>query len=612
MSKKHVHAATNVSVLQKTKVKRVLGLWDLFAIGYGDLGSSIYYALGITALYALGATPLALLIAGVVFICTALSYAELSSIYHESGGSASYARHAFNDLISFIAGWGLLLDYVVTIAISAFAIAPYLAVFYAPLSTPKWHISISCVTILVLYCINVFGVKRSTRTSLLLALVAIFTQVLVIIIGSILLLNLPKVFDHMRIGVQNVDWSPSWPGFMHGVAMAMVAYTGIESIAQLGSESTKPQKNVPRAIFINMFALIIIYIGISTVGLSAVSSQALGTTYINDPLAGIAQALPFGKTWLPSWIGLLAAILLIVASNAGLMGSSRLAYSMGEFYQLPRFFSLIHPKFRTPHISLLIFALLAIAILIISRGQLSFLADVYNFGAMIAFFSTNLALLALRIKMPLMHRPYKTPFNLRICGRELPITAMIGCLATLSVWLLVVTMKPTGRYVGLAWMAVGIGIFLAYRRTKGLAAKGSLVVQKVKAPKFEPFDIQNILVPIQNGKDSSIVQLACELAKFHKANVTILHIIEVPLTVPIDAGLPLRTSNAGLLLQQAEAVARDIDVPVETILLRGRSFQETMVNVTMDKKYDLLIMGWKWGHEKIMRDCPCRIWLCAN
>src|SRR5271169_5552214 len=156
-----------ISQIDKGSLKRVLGITDLFAVGYGDLGSSIFYALGITALFALGATPLALLMAGVVFVCTALSYAELTSAFHESGGSASFARHAFNDLISFIAGWGLLLDYIVTIAISAFAVGPYLAYFFGDLHKTPVQIVFCLALILILLAMNVIGVKQSTRISLI-------------------------------------------------------------------------------------------------------------------------------------------------------------------------------------------------------------------------------------------------------------------------------------------------------------------------------------------------------------------------------------------------------------------------------------------------------------
>src|SRR5690606_35888965 len=124
------------------------------------------------------------------------------------------------------------------------------------------------------------------------------------------------VIHHIRVGVPNVDWSPSWGDFWKGTAMAMVAYTGIESIAQLGAEAKRPAKTVPRAVVLTMFVLLFMYIGISIVALSAIAPKVLGTKYLEDPLAGVVQALPFGSAVLAPWIGLLAAILLFVASNA--------------------------------------------------------------------------------------------------------------------------------------------------------------------------------------------------------------------------------------------------------------------------------------------------------
>ena len=471
---KRKESVTEIARIDKGSIKRVLGLGDLFAIGYGDLGSSIYYALGITALYALGATPIALALAGFVFICTALSYAELSAMYPESGGSASFARHAFNDTASFIAGWGLLLDYIVTIAISAFAISPYLAIFFNPLKSTNVQISFTIGVIAVLYIVNFFGVRRSTRISFGLAGLAILTQIVIIVMGIVLLLDLPRVLHQFKIGVPGVDWSPSWPDFMRGVAMAMVAFTGIESIAQLGSESRQPKKDIPRAIFLNIIALIVLYLGIAIVALSALTPQELGHQFADDPIAGIVQAFPIGGAFFGHWVGLVAAILLFVAANAGLIGSSRLAYNMGEYYQLPQFFSTLHSRFHTPAIAMAFFAILACILIILSQGQLAYLADLYNFGAMVAFFSTNMSLLVLRMKKPNEPRPFRIPFHIRFRGADLPISAIFGALATLGVWILIVVTKPHGRYLGSAWMIFGVVVFFLYRYKKNLSTTGGL------------------------------------------------------------------------------------------------------------------------------------------
>lgn len=420
-----------IAHLKKDEFKRSLGIFDLFAVGYGDLGSSIYYALGVTAYFALGATPIAMAIAGLVFVCTSLTYAEMTAATKATGGAASFAREAFNDLISFIAGWGLLLDYIVTIAISIFSIAPYLAFWHKAFTIPSFHLGFSVSLVAILLLLNVSGSKHSTRTSLVLTSFALCTQFVIILLAVFTLDDFTQVFEHLRIGVKNVKWSPNWGDFLKGTAMAMVAYTGIESIAQLGSETRKPIKTLPRAVMGVMSVLIAMYLGISIVGLAAMTPKALGTTYLQDPLAGIAASLPFGSHFMGPWVGLLAAMLLFVAGNAGLLGASRLAFNMGEYYQLPRMFHKTHPRFKTPHFSLMIFALLASLVILASRGSLHFLADLYNFGAMLAFFSAHISLIAFRIKHPNLNRPFRAPLNIHFGSVSLPLTAIVGGLATL-------------------------------------------------------------------------------------------------------------------------------------------------------------------------------------
>ncbi len=613
----------SISQLDKGPLKRVLEVKDLFAIGFGDLGSSIYYALGITAFFALGATPIALALAGLVFVCTALTYAEMSSALPESGGSASFARHAFNDLISFIAGWGLLLDYILTIAISAFAVAPYLAFLTQSLKVTSIQIGFTIGLIVILFFINARGVKHSTRISWVLTLFTLVTQFGIIVIGLIWALNLETLIDHLRINVANASWSPTWPEFWKGTAMAMVAYTGIESIAQLSAEAKSPSKTVPRAVIYVIFVLMATYIGIAMVALSTVPIHELGTTYEQDPIAGIVHYMPVGKAFLGPWVGILAAILLFVASNAGLMGASRLAFNMGEYYQLPRFFYQIHPRFRTPMISLGFFAVLAIGVILLSRGKLSFLADLYNFGAMIAFFSAHVSLIVLRIKKPELLRPFRAPLNIKIRGHKIPLTAIVGALSTFAVRCLIVITKPDGRYLGLTWMTIGIVMYFIYRRKKKFIATGQLTIEKVKVPDFKALAIQKILVPIKNIGATETLQMACEIAKLHQAKLVILHVIEVPFSVPLDSPLPYRENIGQALLQRMEAIAREYNIEIEVEMIHSRSVVESILEIAKEQKADLIVLGTMKSKneiyrgvgpvaEPILRSSLCRVWVCAQ
>ena len=605
--------------IDKGAMRRTLGIRELFAIGYGDLGSSIYYALGITALYALGATPIALALAGLVFSCTALTYAEMSSMRGEGGGSASYSRLAFNDLVSFVAGWGLLLDFIVTIAISSFAVAPYLSYFFPILKDPVWKVGFTLFVIGGICAMNIRGVKHSVRLSSILTILTVVTQVIIVLIGLYTLVHFPDLIKGLRIGIENSSLSPSWPDFWKGCAMAMVAYTGIESMTQLASEAKKPAKTVPRAIMLAMGTLVAMYLGISVVALSAVTPQELSTTFIDDPIAGIVSAMPFGGKVLAPWVGLLGAIILFVAANAGLIGASRLSFNMGEHYQLPRFVHRLHPRFKTPAVSLSIFAVLAGVIVVISRGQLSFLADLYNFGAMLAFSSAHLSLLMLRIKQPKAKRPFKVPFNLRFGKFQLPITALVGFMVTFSVWILVIVTKPEGRILGGLWIILGLSMYFSLRKKHKIKPTGQVQIEKVQLPEFKPVTIKKILVPIRGGMGSDIVQAACQLAKIHKAKIVAATVVEIPFTLGLDAPLSRRTKSLELVLKKAQAIGREFGVAMELELLRARSASKAILELIDEQKFDLVILGAGPASkpvstviEDVLKNAHARVWVLSQ
>lgn len=612
-----------IARFEKEGLLRRLGVADLFAISYGDLGSSIFYALGITAFFALGAAPISLLLAGVVFICTCLTYAEMTAALKGTGGSANFARVAFNDLISFTAGWGLLLDFIVTIAISIFSISSYLTFLYAGLAATSMQIGFSIGLIGILFLMNFFGAHQSSRISIYLTAFALFTQGVILIIGFFSGLDIAAVFSHMKINAGQI-WSPSWGDFWKGTAMAMVAYTGIETIAALGGEAKNPVKTLPKAIMTVMAVLVFTYMAIAIVGLGLLTPQQLGGEYLNNPIAGIVAHLPVGSRLLGPWVGILAAALLFVAGNAGLLGASRLAFNMGEFYQLPAFFSRINKRYRTPTLSLAIFALFASLVILASRGNLHFLADLYNFGAMLAFFSAHVSLIALRIKQPNLERPFRAPLNIRISKTvTIPLTAVIGALATLGVWILVVITKPGGRYLGICWMLLGIGMYLLYRRKKKMAPAGQVQIEKINIAQYKPFEPKNILVTTKISNHTETVQFAAEIAKLHHAKLTAIYLIRVPYSLPLEAPLPYREVVAESILQRAEAIGHEFGVDIETKVLRCRHFDESILQYIDLQKFDLLVLSSKKTEEKpeagldavterILKQSPCRVFITSS
>ncbi|MBI4356103.1 MAG: amino acid permease, partial [Candidatus Omnitrophica bacterium] len=555
-----------------------------------------------------------------------LTYAELAAAMPEAGGSSSFARHAFNDMISFVAGWALLMDYIVTIAISAYTIGPYLGTFFPVLKTAAGNIPFALAIIGVLLLLNLVGIKESTRISLLLCIFDIVTQLAIITLGAALLLNLPHLVEQMRIGVPNVDWSPTWPQFWKGVGMAMVAYIGIESMSQLAGETRHPGKVVPRAMLLAMMTLFLTYFGISTVALSVLSPHELATTYLEDPLAGIAQAMPYYGHFLGKWVGVLGGTILFIAANAGLIGASRLTFSMGEYFQLPRIFYRIHPRFKTPYVSLIFFAGLAAAVILVAR-KLTFLADLYNFGAMLAFALAHLSLLGLRWRRPELPRPFKVRGNLRLGKIELPVTAILGLLGTVAVWIDVILTKPAGRNLGFLWLGVGLTLYLTYRRQQRLPAAGHVEIERLQVPEFAKIPIRKILVPTRGGPQTEAVQFAAQIAKLHNAALTTLYVIEIPATLPLDTFFPEKLAEADSVLARAQAVGREYEIPIETKVLQSRFAGETILDVARQEGADLIILGSTARSsgptaqarpllggtiEHVIKNSPCRVWVCQT
>src|SRR4051812_3374320 len=245
-------------------LRRSVGVPGLFATAYGNVGSSIYYALGLVAAHALGLTPLVFMLAGGLFALTAKTYAEGAAMFPEAGGSSSFARHAFDELVSFFAGWALTLDYIITIAISAFFVPHYLGAFWPALNHNPGDILGGIVTIALLASLNVRGLGESAKLNLLLAVVDLATQVLIVALGLVVVFNPGLLVDQVHLGA-----APTWSQLIFALSVAMVAYTGIETVSNMAEEARDPGRDVPKAVNLVLIAVLAVYAGISVVALSA-------------------------------------------------------------------------------------------------------------------------------------------------------------------------------------------------------------------------------------------------------------------------------------------------------------------------------------------------------
>jgi APA family basic amino acid/polyamine antiporter len=449
--------------IKRFRLRRVLGIPAVFSAGYGNVGSSIYYALGIVALVAMGATPVVLGIAGILFIFTALTYAEGTAAFPEAGGSASFARHAFGDTAGFIAGWALMLSYIVTISISAFTIPPYLGFFWEPFkASPVIGTFTSIGIVFFLMLLNVVGIRETSFVNVGATVLDILTQVSLVVIGFVLLFNPAVVFRRI------IDNWPTMDNFVIGIALATIAYTGIETMSQMAEETKRPETSVPRALVMMIVAVLVIFAGISLVSLSAMPVEELASEWARDPVAGIAFYIPLEiiRVILKPLIAVLAGTILLIATNAGLIGISRLAFSQGTHKLVPPALSRVHTRFKTPYISIIVFSLIAIVILVpgfFAADVFANMGALYAVGSLLAFMFSHASIIGLRIRKPEIPRPFKLGWNIRIKGRELPVSALLGLAATTAIWCLILVTEAYSRWVGLGWMVLGLIIFFIYR-----------------------------------------------------------------------------------------------------------------------------------------------------
>ncbi|HTN25320.1 MAG TPA: universal stress protein [Solirubrobacteraceae bacterium] len=544
-------------------LQRVLGVNALFATAYGNVGSSIYYALGLVAGLALGLTPVVFVITGIFFFCTAATYAEATAMFPEAGGSSSFARHAFNEFVSFFAAWAQMLNYVITVAISAFFVPHYIGgLFWDPLRSAPGDVVFAAGVIVLLSVINVVGVKESAGLNIVLAVVDFFTQLLMVIVGAVLVFSPQTLADNIHLGV-----APTWRDFLVAIPLGMIAYTGIETISNMAEEAKDEAVTIPKAIARVRTAVYAIYFTLPAIALSALPvtfnaqtgeyQTLLGVTeenggYAGDPILGVVKQLHLGFFQQPAelYVGLLAATILLIATNAGIIGVSRLVYSMGIHRQVPDRMRQLHPKYGTPWIGILVFGVVAVITLL--PGQAEFLGNMYAFGAMLSFTIAHAAVIRMRVKHPDAKRPYRMPGNITFGGRDIPGFAVFGGIATALSFLVVTALHPEVAVAGVVWLSLGIGVYVFYRRRHGLdlVTTAKIVVpQPVTATEAE---YQSVLLALEVDHFApQIVATAQKLAARGGRGIYVIVLITVPQSSPIDAELPEREAAAASVIEHA-------------------------------------------------------------
>ena len=611
-------------------LQRVLDAPALFSVAYGEIASSIYIALGIIALHALGLTPEVLAVVGALFLIVSLSYAEGTAAIPETGGAATFVRRAFNDLAGFLTGWALFLDYLIVIALSAFFLPHYLGAAFKVGALGR-HPSDLIVAVAVIVGVSAIRlVRRSAfyRYGIVVALLDLVTQLGLVALGFAFLFS----GDALTRGV-SIGSSPSWYDIAFALPLAMLAYTGLETVANLAEEAREPGRDLPRSLFSAIGLVVLIYVAIGLVALSAFPAEngttELGTRWLHAPLIGIVAALQGHVpgdlvTALRMYVGLTGAVILLVAITTSISGFTRLAHSLGEHGQLPRAFGRLNRRTLVPPEAIVAAAVISIALLLITSlltDTVVFLASLFSFGVLSAFTAAQLAVIMLRFTEPELKRPYRVPGGIRIRGVQVPLPSIIGAAGTFAIFIVALVTHSGARYGGPIWLIAGLVVYGLVRRERG---EGML--ERVEAPELEGLpetEFHSILVPMKLGLiGEEMIATAVKLAQERGAEVEALHVIRVPLDTAIDAELDIEEERAAASLAEAQLLGADHGVQVHGETVRARSIGEAIVTEAERSGADLIVLGSapRWRRqskffsptvEYVLRKAPCEVLVVA-
>jgi basic amino acid/polyamine antiporter, APA family len=571
--------------------RRGLGQPALFAIIYTSVASAIYFSLGVVAQRALGLTPVVYLLAGVFFVLASMTYVEGASLHQDRGGATVFARYAFNELVSFVAGWMVLLDYIILIAVTSFSATNYLAAFYEPLGRGTGEVLLCFGIILYVAIRNIRGFSK-TRVNRIAALVIadIGLQVLVIVLGLAAFFHLDTITDTIHFGT-----TPTWGNTVFALGVATVVFTGLESASGLSGEVAVGRRGLKRLVGAAALVVMVVYTGIALVAITALpvvgNATSLGRNFLDAPMIGIAES--FNANWLADTlkyvIAAVAAVTLIAAANSAMMGLSRLAYSLSTNRQIPSAVGRLHPTRATPYIVIAIAAVLAGALTV--PQDLELMVGIFAFGSLVGLTIAHLSLVVLRFKEPAARRPYRIPLSVRFRGADLPVPAVLGALLSAAAWVGLVATHEGARWVGTGWLVGGLTLYLVYRTSEGKSVlKRVTVPEEALRRERREAEYGSILVPLMGTPlDDDIVQTAGRLAaeedaeSFEEdkgATIEALWVFEVPMSLPIDAALPeAQLKQARAALARAKAVGEEYEgVEVATATVRARRAGQAIVD----------------------------------
>jgi APA family basic amino acid/polyamine antiporter len=611
--------------------ERVLDAPALFAVAYGEIASSLYIALGIVAAAALGLTPLVLLLTGALFLVVSLSYAEGTAALPEAGGAATFVRRAFNDLAGFVTGWALFLDFLIVLALSALFAPHYVA---AAISTPTlrddpWDALIASALIALIAGVRVARRTKLHAGALVVAVLDLVVQGVLVVLGLAVLLSPETLADGLGF-----ERGQDWGDLAFALPLAMLAYTGLETVANLAEEAREPGRTLPRSLFSAIGLVVLVTVLIAGIGLSAFpvsgGETALGEEWLEAPLVGVAAAfegsLPdLVVDGLRIAVGISGALILVGAATTSFSGITRLTYSLAAHGSLPREFARFERRALVSSEAILIAAALAIGLIVLTEvaagGDPGFLAAIYSFGVLVAFTAAQLAVIWLRVREPELERPFRSRPNVTIRGVALPLPALVGVPLTSGVWVLALATHDGARYGGTGWLVLGLVVFVVARRSRrrGLLEHVAPVAALPAGAEFG-----RILVPLKLGDiGEEMVATAIALAKERDAEIEAITVVRVPRRFPLEGPLPPEVAvRVDASLEEARLLGEEHGVEVRTGVVLARSIGHAIVDEAQARRADVVVLGSsaRWRRQSrffsptvdfVLRRAPCEVLVVA-
>ena len=577
----------------------VVGTPAIYAIAVSAIGASIYITLGIVAKEALGLTPFAYLAAGIFFVVTMLTYVEANSLHPERGGASTFARYAFDELWSFIAGWGIVLDYLIVMALCAFAIPDYLSAFWGHAGDAGLEHAIAAGVIAWAVVVNLRGV-RADRLGLLLRFGVLNVLVLLVVvgIGVASVWDWSVIFDEVELGV-----SPEWDDFAFAAVIAGLALTGLEAASGVAGEIRPNRKQMSRVIGVSSATAFLVLIGVSLVGLMALpvmgGETPLGEQFREAPVLGVVSTYDWFDDTLRYVVGAVAAVVLVQAATASMMGVSRLAYSLATNRQIPSAVGRLDPRRSTPWVAITVCGVIAFGLVLTS--DLDFLAGTFAFGATLAFAIAHASVIRLRFREATARRPYRMPFSVKVAGGSLPLPAVLGFVMAVAAWVSVVILHEGARYAGGTWLLGGLALYVIYRRgqDKPLRKRFTIPATALQERGAE-IEYGSMLVPVFGSPlDDDIVGTAGRLAAEEAAEgeggtvIEAIYVLEIPMSLPIDARVPDEQIKAAKqALRRAKEVGEEYEgVEVAPATARARSVGAGIVEEAKRRGVEAIVLA---------------------